>query len=151
MHDPTAPTLSSRTGRGKCGDRVAPAADDRVAGGWFAAGATLGVALDAAKGEMLAFLAPIADSATAAAAYGTSPIWKSVYANGVQPGAAVGGGLFPCLSGGDGAKVRVNAGLDAARPLRLPPPTREFRPAGQAWAARAAAEVRCAAPPLARA
>ena len=104
------------------------------------------MALDAAKGEMLvASLPPDAPPAAAA------PVWKAAYADGVRPGAAVGGGLFPCLSGigsGNGVKVRVNAGLDAARPLRLPPPTREFRPAGQAWAASAAAEVRAATSPL---
>ena len=103
------------------------------------------MALDAAKGEMLAAsLPPDADAAA------NTTIWKAAYADGVRPGAAVGGGLFPCLSGYGGAKVRVNLGLDAARPLRLAPPTSEFRPAGQARAAGAAAEVSAAAPPLAR-
>ena len=104
------------------------------------------MALDAAKGEMLAASLP-PDAPPDAA-----PIWKAAYADGVRPGAAVGGGLFPCLSGCDGAKVRVNAGLDAARPLRLAPPTSEFRPAGrragaaaEVSAAGAAAEVRAAA------
>ena len=111
------------------------------------AGATLGVALDAAKGEML--VASIAPPPAAAAA--AAPIWQAAFADGVRPGAAVGDSFFPCLSGRSGAKVRVNLGLDATRPLRLAPLTREFRPAGQACAADDDTEVRANAPPLARA
>ena len=102
------------------------------------------MALDAAKGEMLvAFLLPPHDAAAAADA--AASIWRAAYADGVRPGAAVGIGLFPCLSGYGGAKVRVNLGLDAARPLRLAAPTSEFRPAREAWVASPAAKVPAAA------
>ena len=89
------------------------------------------MALDTAKGEMLvAFLLPPDAAAAAADDDAAASIWRAAYVDGVCPGAAVGIGLFPCLSGHGGAKVRDNAGLDAARPLRLAPPTSEFRPAG---------------------
>ena len=98
-----------------------------VAAGWFTAGGILGVALDADTGAMLVTVAadPAADPAATAA-------WRPAFESGVRPGAAVGGALFPCVSGEDGAAVRVNAGLDAARPLAVAPPSAEYRPAGHA-------------------
>ena len=60
--------------------------------------------------------------------------WRVAFASGVQPRSAVGGALFPCLSGCEGAAVRVNVGLDPSRPLSVAPPSPEYRPAGHALA-----------------
>ncbi len=83
------------------------------------------MALDADTGAMLVAVAAH-PPATAAAA------WRPAFQSGVRPGPAVGGALFPCVSGCDGAAVRVNVGLDASRPLALAAPSAEYRLAGHA-------------------
>ena len=78
------------------------------------AGAHVGVAWDAAAG---ALLVSVDGSALA-------PLFPS----DVAPGAAVGAGLFPAVSGKGGCRVRWNAG---GRPFRHPPPP-GFLPCTQA-------------------
>ena len=47
--------------------------------------------------------------------------WTTAYASGLRPDREVGAALFPAFSGLGGARLRVNLGLDRARPLRFPP------------------------------
>jgi hypothetical protein len=57
--------------------------------------------------------------------------WKTAFAEGVQPSAAVGGWLFPVMSGNGGARVSCNFGLNSSiNALRISPPTPEYRPLG---------------------
>ncbi len=73
--------------------------------GFHRKGATVGVAWDAAAGALLLTVdgAPL----------------ESLFPAGVAPGAAVGAGLFPVVSGMGGYCVRWNAGQ---RPFRHGPP-----------------------------
>ena len=47
--------------------------------------------------------------------------WTTAYDSGLRPDREVGAALFPAVSGSGGARLRVNLGLDRARPLRFPP------------------------------
>ena len=47
--------------------------------------------------------------------------WSTAYDSGLRPDREVGAALFPAFSGLGGARLRVNLGLDRARPLRFPP------------------------------
>jgi hypothetical protein len=105
--------------------------------GWYRVGAVLGVALDLDAGAMrVAVLHPAKpadDAAPAAAAAPAAVEWKVAFASGVRPGEAVGSGLFPAISGSNGAKVEYNLGDDlAARPLRLLPPSSDYTPVAAA-------------------
>ena len=87
-----------------------------AAAGWFAAGKTLGVAVDLDAGTLRVSV----DGAD----------WAVAFQAGCAPGAAVGAGLFPALSGSDGARVRCNWGADESRPMRHAPPASEYRAVG---------------------
>ncbi len=90
-----------------------------VAGGWFAAGKALGMALDLDAGSMLVSV----DGAA----------WTVAFAAQNRPccpSAAAGAALFPALSGWGGASVRCNWGTDPERPMRHGPPSGEYRPIG---------------------
>jgi hypothetical protein len=89
-----------------------------VAGGWFGAGKTLGVALDLDAGTLLVSV----DGAA----------WTVAFADGCAPSAAVGAALFPALSGSEGAQVRCNWGADAGRPMKHGPPSGEYCAVGLA-------------------
>ncbi len=89
-----------------------------MAGGWFTAGKTLGVALDLDAGTMLVSV----DCAG----------WTVAFADGCAPGAAVGAGLFPAISGQRGARVRCNWGADTGRPMKHCPPSGEYSAIGLA-------------------
>ncbi len=95
-----------------------PAARGAVAAGWFAAGKTLGVALDLDAGALLV-------SVNGAA-------WVVACQAGCAPGADAGGALFPALSGEGGARVRCNWGADAGRPMRHGPPSGDYCAVGLA-------------------
>ena len=98
-------------------------ADDRgswaaeVAAGWFVPGGVLGLAADLEAGSLRVAFAAGGDS---------SPAWREAFASGLRPSAKVGGGLFPAVSGYGGARIRCNFGGDPQRPLRLPPPSRDY-------------------------
>ena len=47
--------------------------------------------------------------------------WSTAYDSGLRPDREVGAALFPAVSGCKCARLRVNLGLDRARPLRFPP------------------------------
>jgi hypothetical protein len=64
----------------------------------------VGVAWDAAAGALLVSVD------------GSAPV--PFFPSGVAPGPAVGAGLYPAVSGGDGCRVRWNVG----GPFRHPPP-----------------------------
>ena len=90
-----------------------------MAPGWFEEGKTrtLGVALDLDTGTMRVSV----DGGAWAVAFpradpGNEP-------NGCTPSAAVGGALFPALSGHGKARVRCNFGADAGRPFVHSPPS----------------------------
>ena len=87
------------------------------ASGWFAAGKTLGLALDLEAGALLVSV----DGAEWAAAPFSHPC---------KPGADAGAGLFPALSGAVGARVRCNWGVDTRRPMRHAPPPGGYRAVG---------------------
>ena len=89
-----------------------------MAKGWFAAGKTLGLALDL-------------DAGTLRVSVDGAP-WAVAFQDGCAPGAAVGSALFPALSGNGGARVRCNWGAEAGRPMRHSPPSGEYRPVGLA-------------------
>ncbi len=61
--------------------------------------------------------------------------WTPAFPSAVTPGPAAGPDLFPALSGQYGARVQCNFGGDASRPLRLVPPSDEYRPFAEAAAA----------------
>ena len=61
-------------------------------------------------------------------------VWQLACESGVQPSAAVGAALFPCISGSGGAKLRINVGLDTSRQMKFGPPTPEFEAVGVALA-----------------
>ncbi len=102
-----------------------------MAAGWFAAGKTLGVAVDLDAGTVLVSV----DGADWAVAF-----------LGCAPGAAVGAGLFPALSGKNGARVRCNWGADESRPMQHAPPASEYRAVGLLLQQKVRAPVTC--PPL---
>jgi hypothetical protein len=87
-----------------------------VAAGWFTAGKRLGVAADLDAGTLLVSV----DGAD----------WTVAFQAGCAPGPAVGAGLFPALSGRDGARVRCNWGGDSGRRMRLEPPSGGYRVVG---------------------
>ena len=76
-------------------------------------GGVLGVAADLDAGTLLC---------TAGGA------WTPCFPSGLRPGPAVGGALLPAVSCCEGARLRVNLGGVASRPLRYAPPSGEYRP-----------------------
>ena len=95
-----------------------------MAAGWFAAGKTLGIAVDLDAGTMLVSV----DGAA----------WADAFDAACAPSAAVGAGLFPALCGSGGVRVRCNWGADAARPMTRSPPSGGYRAVGQALLAQVA-------------
>ena len=71
--------------------------------GWMTVGAVFGVALDLGNGTMLAKVLKEAEE--------EGP-WLTAFSEGVSPGEAVGGFLFPAISGRDfgGDSTRVFSG-----------------------------------------
>ena len=82
---------------------------------WFTAGSVLCVAADLDGGKMLVF-----SSDGSMGASGDSE-WRTVHEVGLRPGEAVGVGLFPAVSGKDGARIRCSFGN-----LRFAPPSGGF-------------------------
>ena len=76
--------------------------------GWFAAGTILRVSWDSEAGSLSAFSRLAGADASNGAA---------VYQSGVLPGAKVGAGLFPVVSGKGGARIRWRS---AGEPLSAP-------------------------------
>jgi hypothetical protein len=91
---------------------------DAVAAGWFAAGKTLGVAVDFDTGTMRVSV--------------DGGDWAVAFPHGCAPSAAVGAALFPALSGWRGARARCNWGACAARPMKFAPPSGEYMAVGLA-------------------
>jgi len=58
---------------------------------------------------------------------GNGGAWSEVFGSGVSPSGEVGGGLFPVLAGGWGARVAYNFGHDLVnRPLRHAPLSADY-------------------------
>ncbi len=95
-----------------------PLLERQEAGGWFAAGKTLGVALDLDSGTLRVSV--------------DGGEWAVAFPDGCAPSAAAGGALFPALSGECGASVRCNWGADARRPLKRAPPSGGYMAVGLA-------------------
>ena len=55
-------------------------------------------------------------------------IWKIIYES-VQPSFKVGAGVFPCISGRNGAVLRFNVGVGTSGSFAFKPPTTDFKPA----------------------
>ncbi len=89
-----------------------------MAEGWFAAGKTLGLALDLGSGTMLVSV--------------DGGEWAVAFPEGCAPSSSVGAALFPALSGKEGATVRCNWGADALRPLEHAPPSGDYMALGLA-------------------
>ena len=53
--------------------------------------------------------------------------WHTAFPSGLRPGPAVGGALFPCITGSHEAVVQVNAGADPARPFKFGPQGADLR------------------------
>ena len=96
-----------------------------VAEGWYAAGKTLGLAVDLEASSLL-----VAVGKGAGDSPETGPEWRPAYQTGVATGATVGSGLFPAISGYGGARVMCNFGCDPSRPMLLRPPSEDYIPVG---------------------
>ena len=71
----------------------------------------------------------------------------TAFASGLSPGATVGAGLFPVVSGQGSSKVLLNFGHDqVALPLRYQPPSADYIPVAKAAAS---SQARPLMPPLA--
>ncbi len=81
-------------------------------------GKTLGVALDLDVGMMRVSI--------------DGGEWIVAFSDGCAPSAIAGASLFPAVSGGKGAEMRFNWGLDEMRPLKHAPPSGEYLAVGQA-------------------
>ncbi len=90
-----------------------------MAAGWFAAGKTLGVALDLGSGNLRVSV--------------DGGEWAVAFPEGCAPSGSVGAALFPALSGCDGVRARCNWGTDAARPMKFAPPSGEYMAVGLAY------------------
>ena len=99
---------------------------EEVSNAWFVKGGRLGLAADLVTGSLLV----CADGTT----------WSPAINTVLQAGSEVGAGFFPALSGGNGAKVRCNFGLDTGRGLQLPAPARDYVPIGVAAAGKQVAK-----------
>ncbi len=87
-----------------------------VGSGWYIVGKTLGVALDLDAGTLLVSV--------------EGGKWDVAFQDGCSPGSSVGAALFPALSGRTGARLRLNWGADARRPMRHSPPSGDYRAVG---------------------
>ena len=88
-----------------------------VGEGWFTPGAILGLAVDLEAGTMLAAIGhtiPL-NIPNDEIQHHCGSNWKIVFRSGVQPGAHVGGGLYPVLAGGWGSRARYNFGHTTMR------------------------------------
>ena len=98
-----------RCGRGRPVGNVA---------GWFKKDKTLGIALDLDAGVMSVSV--------------DGGEWAVVVPDGCNPSVTAGATLFPAVSGGKGARMRFNWGVDAVRQLKYAPPSAEYQAVGLA-------------------
>lgn len=100
---------------------------------WFEEGKTLGVAVDMEGGSLLV---SVAGPETA------TPQWL-VATDTLPLATAKGRGLFPSISGQQGACLRLNYGHDpVSRPFKIAPPSAYFKSAASLMAAAGDCQVR---------
>jgi hypothetical protein len=103
-------------------------ARDLKGGKWLVRGALIGIAVDLSAGTMLVSIKLpdcAANRSTGDGCQSFDDTWTQVFPSGLMPGLAVGGGLFPVIAGGWGARVVYNFGH---RAMRLAPPDGTYLP-----------------------
>jgi Ran GTPase-activating protein (RanGAP) involved in mRNA processing and transport len=92
--------------------------------GWFVPGSVLGLAVDLQTGQMLARVMRNVPQVESEKTTGSENCgWEKVFESGVSPCQTAGGGLFPVLAGGWGARVKYNFGHTG---MQHTPPTADY-------------------------